>query len=143
MVVAEVPMRKFLLVLLLIAIAEVGNAYACSCAETTLPEETEGAAAIFTGKVVKLEVVAVKEGVSTIEATVQRGRTFKGDVPETVVFTTSDGCCYCASSFEIAGTYLFFAHEQDGRLVTSSCSRTKLIDAATDELQYLEQRGAS
>lgn len=132
-------MRRVALALLLLA--TVDTAYACSCAEQTLPEDTNGAAAIFIGKVVKLEVVEVKDGISQIEATVERGRTFKGDVPETVVFETSDGCCYCAPWFEISRTYLFFAHESEGKLATSTCSRTKLLDAAKDELQYLEQKG--
>jgi hypothetical protein len=132
-----------LLMCFVLAIAYAGNAYACSCAEPTLHEEVEERAAIFTGKVVKLEVVGVKEGVSTIEATVQRIRAFKGYVPETVVLTTSDGCCYCQGWYDISRTYVFFAYESEGKLATSACSRTKLIDDAKEELQYLEQWSGS
>ena len=134
-------MRKFVWILFLLVLADAGSAYACSCFEQTVPAAVHAAAAIFTGKVVKLEVVAVKDGISQIEATVQRGRTFKGDVPATVVFKTSDGCCYCDPWFDISRTYLFFAHKSQGELATSTCSRTKLLDAAKDELQYLEQMG--
>jgi len=132
-------MRKLVWMLLVLVLADAGSAYACSCFEQSLPEDVHDAAAIFTGKVVKLEVVAVKDGISHIEATVKRGRTFKGDVPETVVFKTTDGCCYCDPWFDISRTYLFFAYRAQGELRTSTCTRTKLIDKAKDELQYLEQ----
>lgn len=116
-------------------------AYACSCAPLTLPEEVVQTDAIFTGKVTKLEVVKVTEGVSTIEATVVPDRVFKGDVAKTVVFTTSDGCCYCAPSFEIARQYLFFARLVNGKLVTDACMRTKLLSEAKEEVNYLTQSG--
>lgn len=123
---------------LLVAIA-APQAYGCSCITLTLPEEVSSTSAIFTGKVTKLEVVRVNNDVSVIEVTVERDRVFKGTVPKTVVFTTSDGCCYCASWFDIARKYVFFALEHEGRLQTSACSRTKLISAAKEEISYLEQ----
>jgi hypothetical protein len=116
-------------------------AYACSCGELTLPKEVAQTDAIFTGRVTKLEVVKVTDGVSTIEATVIPDRVFKGDVPKTVVFTTSDGCCYCAPSFAIAAKYVFFAYVSKGELVTSTCTRTKLLSEAKEELEYLKQGG--
>lgn len=124
--------------LAIFALIAAPSASACSCAEVTLPDEVSSAAAVFTGKVTRLEVVSVSNDVSTVEVTVERDRVFKGTVPRIVVFTTSDGCCYCASWFDIAHTYVFFADEQDGRLVTSACSRTKLVSSAKEELSYLE-----
>lgn len=133
----------YVLALLLLVLIGGPSAWACSCAELTLPEEISSTAAIFTGKVTKLEVVRVNEGVSTIEVTVESDRVFKGTVPRVVVFTTSDGCCYCASWFDVARSYLFFAVEYDGSFHTGSCSRTKLVSAAQEELAYLEQAGFS
>jgi hypothetical protein len=114
-------------------------AHACSCVERTLAQEAAQTTAIFTGKVTKLEVVKVIDGVSLIEATVEPNRIFKGSVPKTVVFTTSNGCCYCASWFDIAGEYLFYANDVNGKLHTDACTRTKLLSKATEEIRYLEQ----
>jgi len=114
-------------------------AHACSCIERTLPQEVAETQAIFTGKVTKLEVVKVNDGVSVIEATVVPERVFKGSVPKTVVFITSDGCCYCAPWFDIAHDYLFYAILLNGKLQTNACTRTKLLAKAKEEIQYLEQ----
>jgi hypothetical protein len=124
--------------LFLFALIAVPSASACSCGELTLPDEVSSAAAIFTGKVTKLEVTSVQDDVSTIEVTVERDRVFKGTVPRTVTFTTSDGCCYCAPWFDVARRYIFFASEHDGVLQTSACSRTKLASSAKEELDYLK-----
>lgn len=45
-------------------------AFACSCIEVTLADEVAATPLIFTGKVTRLEVVAVENGVSIVEATV-------------------------------------------------------------------------
>jgi hypothetical protein len=137
-------MRKILLLTLLAMSALIATpAEACSCDARTLPEEVAATPLIFSGKVVKLEVIKTDRGVNTVEVTVERERVFKGDVGKTVVFTTSDGCCYCASWFDIARTYLFFARESEGRLTTNTCTRTKLLAQAKDEVQYLEQAALS
>jgi hypothetical protein len=118
-------------------------AAACSCGERTLQEEVASSAAIFIGKVAKLEVTSVIDGVSQIEVTIERERVFKGPAGTTVTLQTSDGCCHCEPWFDIARRYLIFAEENEGALVTSSCSRTKLLDPAKDEVAYLEHAVAA
>ena len=132
-------MKRLLAIIVAVFFAAAAAAHACSCAERPLPQEAAQTTAIFTGKVTKLEVVKVTDGVSVIEATVEPSRVFKGSVPKTVVFTTSNGCCYCAPWFDIAGEYLFFATDVNGKLQTSTCTRTKLLSKATEEIRYLEQ----
>lgn len=142
-------MSRFICVLVLTSMLMLGlgsPASACSCATTTVAEGLEGSDAVFIGTVVKMEVVEVdkEDGLSIIEATVQRGRVFKGDVPEKVVFTTSNGCCYCALMYTIAEPYLFFADEdENGGLHTSACSRTKLVLEAKEDLAFLEEQSAA
>lgn len=141
-------MSRFLCVFVLTSVLMLGlgsSASACSCAKTTVAEGLESSDAVFIGTVVKMEVVHVdaEDGVATVEATVQRGRVFKGDVPEKVVFTTSNGCCYCALMYTIAETYLFFADEHDGSLDTNACSRTKLVTEAKEDLAFLEAQGVA
>jgi hypothetical protein len=121
------------------ALVVAGDASACSCVESALPQEVKATEAIFTGKVVKLEVTDVKNGISSIAVTIAVEHAFKGNVPKTVVMTTSDGCCYCAPWFEIARTYVIFASESRGTFSTSTCTRTKLVSEAEEELKYLEQ----
>lgn len=142
-------MSRFICVLILMSLLMLGlgaPVSACSCATSTVAEGIEKADAVFIGTVVKMEVVEVDatDGVSVIEATVQRGRVFKGDVPEKVVFTTSNGCCYCALMYTIAEPYLFFADlDDDGSLSTNACSRTKLVSEAKEELAVLEGQNAA
>jgi hypothetical protein len=146
---ARFSMSRFLCVFVLMSVLMPGldtPASACSCGRSTVAEGLENADAVFIGTVVKMEVVEVdvEDAVSIIEATVQRGRVFKGDVPEKVVFTTSNGCCYCALMYTIAEPYLFFADEDDdGSLSTNACSRTKLVFEAKEELAFLEEQSAS
>jgi hypothetical protein len=132
-------MRQLIIAIIfgLLPVAAAPSASACSCIEQTIPQAVESSAAIFTGKVVRLEVVSVTDGVSSIEVTVEIEEIFKGAVPNPFVLTTSDGCCYCAPSFDIAKFYLFFAHRFDGKLDVSGCSRTKLLSAAKEELEFL------
>jgi hypothetical protein len=132
-------MKRFPAIAVAVFFAAATAAHACSCMERPLPEEVAETPAIFTGKVTKLEVIDVKDGVSKIEATVVPDRIFKGSVPKKVVFTTSDGCCYCTPWFDIARNYLFFAILVDGQLQTNACTRTKLLSEAKEEIQYLEQ----
>lgn len=142
-------MSRFLGVFVLSSMLMLGlgsPASACSCANSTVAEGVEGSDAVFIGTVVKMEVVHVdaEDGVATIEATVQPGRVFKGDLPEKVVFTTSNGCCYCALMYDIAETYLFFADKaDDGSLDTNACSRTKPVSEAKDDLAFLQEQSAA
>ena len=130
-------MRKILLALLFMVVA-AAEANACSCGPRTLDEEIKQSAAIFIGKVVRLEVTEVVDGISHVKVTIDVQRTFKGKPGRTVVMTTSDGCCYCAPWFEIARTYLIYAFEEDDdSLGTSTCSRTKLVAEAAEELKVL------
>jgi hypothetical protein len=116
--------------------------YACSCSEKSLAEEVRDSAAIFTGTVVKLEVVDVKDDISTIVATIDVDKRFTGDVPKRLTLTTSNGCCYCAFGYDIATKYLFFAYSSESQLGISTCSRTKELASAKEELKFLERRNA-
>ena len=142
-------MSRFLCFFVLMSVLMLGlgsPVAACSCAKTTVAEGLEGSDAVFIGTVVKMEVVEVdpEDGVATVEATVQRGRVFKGDVPEKVVFTTSNGCCYCDLLYTIAESYLFFADKgEDGSLATGACTGTKLVTEAKEDLAFLEAQGVA
>ena len=126
------------MILLTLAVLVIAaDASACSCLPRSLDEEIRESAAIFEGKVVRLEVTNVVDNISHIKVTIDVQRTFKGAPGKTVIMTTSDGCCYCAPSFDIARTYLIYAYEDDGSLQTNTCARTKLLQDAAEELKVL------
>ncbi|HEX6098825.1 MAG TPA: hypothetical protein VF432_21095 [Thermoanaerobaculia bacterium] len=143
------PMRthSFVLTLALLgSLAAAPATFACSCAETPLIEQIDDAPLIFTGKVVRLEVTGMDQGVNLITATVRIEEQFKGGpLDATVEFSTSDGCCYCAFGFDIGQTYLLFAYptEEKDALHTSMCTPSKLLEDAEKELAAVRKAKAA
>ncbi|HEX2833135.1 MAG TPA: hypothetical protein VHW00_08975 [Thermoanaerobaculia bacterium] len=120
-------MRAALTLLLTLLLAPA--ALACSCAETTAKENFANAAAVLTGKVVKLEVIREENGVNTIEAKVRVIESRKGGLvtSELLTFVTSDGCCYCSFEYTIGATYLLYAYRADDHWSTSACTRSGIV----------------
>lgn len=120
-------MRAALTLLLTLVLAPA--AFACSCGETTAKENFANAAAVLTGKVMKLEVVREQDGVSTIEAQVRVIESRKGGfvTSEVLTFVTDDGCCYCSFEYRIGATYLLYAYRAGDRWSTSSCTRSEIV----------------
>ncbi len=69
------PIRELnsAIVLLLLVVAGVPSAKAWSCVEQTNPQAVDSAAAIFAGKIVKVDVVSVTNGVSMAAAIAELG----------------------------------------------------------------------
>ena len=102
-----------------------------SCAPLPLQDTFELAPYVFVGKVVKLEIVKSEDGGDTIEATVEVGEIFKGDLKAQVKFITETKRDYHTFWFYIATEYLFFASERDGYFVTGPCSRSGSVRTET------------
>lgn len=60
---------------------------------------------------------------------------FRGVVPGHVTLSTPFGTCTFA--FEKGRTYLVYAHRDGRNLATSTCSGTKAVEAAAEDLIYL------
>jgi hypothetical protein len=110
---------------------------ACSCIEMTPRDAREASPAVLIGKVIRLEVIAERDGINEIAADVKVLRSVKGDVGEKVRFLTSDGCCYCAFSFTIGETYLLYASKDGAHFATSTCMRSQPIARAAEDLRAL------
>jgi hypothetical protein len=113
-------------------------AVACSCMMPPPPPKAlEQAAAVFSGKVTKID--ANQGHRKTITLSVDR--TWKGIDTETVTLTTGSGGGDCGYGFKDGEAYLVYAYrggdEENGPLGTSICSRTRPIADAKEDLEAL------
>ncbi len=114
---------------------------ACSCvmplsATESLAEST----AVFAGKVVDMEV-SDGEIISTadpVTVTFEVSKVWKGAEAETIVLTTAREGSSCGYSFEENEEYIVYTHGEADQLSTNSCSRTKLLADAEEDLQELD-----
>lgn len=112
-----------------------GEAYACSCALISTPEEElEYSAAVFSGTVTK-----VKEGRSRLgRATFDVKESWKGVSGESVsVYGHGDGI-FCGLNYDEGKSYLVYA-ERRGKddLKAAQCTSTKLLSKASEDLRAL------
>jgi hypothetical protein len=132
-----------LLMVLAIAAGSSKQAKACSCQEPKPPpcETYWAAAAVFTGKVVSLTSIPIKEdGYDTHQTRAHFliEKAFRGiESTEVDLFMGASNCSY---GFTKGETYLVYAYrnEKTKQLSTSICTRTGLVAGAFEDLQYIE-----
>lgn len=113
-------------------------ALACSCMMPPPPPKAlEQAAAVFSGKVTKIEGDVTKQRTITIAV----DQAWKGVETETVTLTTGPGGGMCGFGFQDGESYLVYAYrsgeKKDGPLSTSICTRTKTLANAKEDLDAL------
>ena len=145
------PTFNILLAASVTFLATTGAIHPCSCVEQSLAERLKRADAVFVGKVIHLEVIGQKAAldeptvgvtVNVVEETVEVSQVAKGSPPETVTFTTTDGCCYCDYLFQIGKSYLIFATADEATgWQTYICSGTKPLAQAAEDLEALGLKG--
>jgi 5-hydroxyisourate hydrolase-like protein (transthyretin family) len=124
-----------------------GEAAACSCrfGGGAPCEEYWRADAVFSGRVVGSSQITVGEGEDKhperlVRLTVESS--FRGGVEgaETEVITGWGGGD-CGYEFKMGGRYLVYAYrgEQDQKLYTSICSRTRQLSEAADDLTFIRE----
>lgn len=129
---------SLLLIVSLMFAAEAG--FACSCAPPrSAAEELERAAAVFSGKVVEIKKHKQAENIFTaVEVIFRVERSWKGAEGETVSVFTSGWSAACGYGFKGGRTYLVYAHrDAEGRLSTSTCSRTRRLKDAREDLEEM------
>jgi hypothetical protein len=108
------------------------SADACSCVVPGLPCEAAWRSdVIFSGRVVALESSASGTGARGVEFAVIE--TFRGPDVRTIVVGSGGGCSY---SFKVGESYLVYARDVQGTLTTSTCTRTRPLREAADDLAY-------
>jgi hypothetical protein len=125
---------RHLLVALLIGPA-VDSTLACSCPPPpAVKVALEQSSAVFSGKVLKVEVDEAKhQRTVTIEVV----RAWKGMEKKTVVITTGSNDGICGYNFQKDMSYLVYANGEVGTLSTNICTRTKGIEQAKADLEEL------
>ncbi|ASS76248.1 hypothetical protein CIG75_15725 [Tumebacillus algifaecis] len=126
---------SFLLMFQLLFTAVPTLSFACSCVQPGPPQEAlEKAGAVFSGKVTKVtktrEFINVEFEVNTA---------WKGVSDRTLtVLTSIGGEVSCGFDFKTGKEYLVYASKMNsGALEASFCSRTRLLDSASSDLQEL------
>ena len=110
--------------------------YACSCIpQRPVQEALQDAAAVFSGRVVAVNVDGMAGG---FKVTVAVSTVWKGPQYQQITLSTNGGSASCGYEFTVGREYLIFAHD-DGveQFATSSCSNTKMLTAAAEDLAAL------
>ena len=130
--------------------AGAGRAHACKCAEPPPPlEARDEAAAVFSGTVVSFETYEFEvdfgsdrmESYWSVEFEV--GTVWKGPVASTTFVYVWHGPACGYGNFEVGGGFLVYADQRmyeqvdDATLFVSSCSRTRPLERAGDDLNAL------
>ena len=113
---------------------------ACSCIPPGTPaEEFASSDVVLAAEVGSMRHVDGSHG-PDLEVRLHVVRAFKGlgdRVTSLTVRTASDGAA-CGYPFERGHAYMVYAHEFDGRIWVSLCSRTRPLGAASDDLRQLD-----
>ena len=115
-----------------------GASAACDCKKSLTPGEArKQAEAVFVGTVVESHRELTQGGFEwRVKLSVEQS--WKGaEADEVVIYVTKNDDC--AVSFEAGKKYLVYAWRQEGRgrLMTNACSRTRLAEVGSEDLQKL------
>jgi len=128
-----------LLMLTILVLFPATKAYACSCASGTPKEKKERSAAVFSGKVVQRNWLTKKiDNQRTRQYTFKVEKAWKGvDERRISVYSYDGDSSTCGFAFKQGESYLVYAYESNGRLVTNLCSGNVPIDSAVTEIDQL------
>jgi hypothetical protein len=113
------------------------RAEACGCAGgLPLSVHVKGVTAVFVGTVEAVTGTMPQP----IVATVLVDKTYRGRVDRRTVVSGSGNNCDIA--FIEGETYLVYAQEHDGVLLTYECTRTRPVSAAAEDVRYLDNLAA-
>jgi hypothetical protein len=140
-------LKRILLAILAVFAFHSASTFACDC--MVAPPSCQAyweASAVFVGTVINSQTVTVKESpyVERMRAVrISLDESFRGVEGAEVEVLTGLGGGDCGFGFRDGQQYLVYAYrsEQDQKLHTSICTRTKLISAADKDLAYI--RGLS
>lgn len=116
-----------------------GTADACSCYPPPPPCEAFWASdAVFIGTVTKIS----RRSELWVGAEFDVQESFRGRVGTHVAVGTFAGGGSCGAELAVGNEYLVYANgSAPDQLSTHLCSRTRLLDGAKDDLEYLRNRG--
>lgn len=118
---------------------DISVAFACSCIEPFPPKESlEKASAVFTGKVVSIDVPKIMiSSADPVKVTFEVSKIWKGFDYKILVITTARSEASCGYSFKQGEEYIVYTRGEENELNTGLCSRTKLIANAQEDIKEL------
>ncbi len=134
-------MRRCIMVgsVVLVCLMAAEPAWACSCRSSTPQEAAAWADVVFAGRVVETMRDAEDINEGHLFATIDVDNVWKGRVGQQVVVRTAPNSAQCGAYFEQGKHYLVYAIvNDDGVLSTNSCSRTKPLERAEEDIFALE-----
>jgi hypothetical protein len=122
------------------------DADACSCARPGPPcDAVFRADAVFLGRVLSIEPINPQEpglGSRNVELLVEEAYRGTDGIVMSVVTGPGDGGGGCGYPFKVGETYVVYANRANGVLTTSSCSRTRPLAEAAEDLKYARSLAA-
>ena len=120
---------------IIIILVIFSSLYSCSCMEPPPPEEAyEDADVVFLGEVINIEL---DESGYYYEVTFQIIDIWKGENSEEIIVSTEISSDTCGYNFQINNEYLVYAYIYASGFYTNICTRTNLLEYATEDLNYL------
>jgi hypothetical protein len=128
---------------LLVLTADLANA--CSCLQTTPKQSLGRSSAVFSGKVLDVDIVednSPRDPLSSyfnpeVRVKFAVSEVWKGKTEQQLVVVTSGSSASCGYSFQKGQEYLVYASDQEAKLQTGLCSGTKPLADAKEDLAVL------
>jgi MYXO-CTERM domain-containing protein len=119
-----------------LTLSQAGDALACKCAPpppvaTALEEST----AVFAGKVTS--VSRQEDPTAAVVVKIKVSQAWKGASGDTIEVRTRSSSAACGIGFEEGAEWLVYASTNEGALSAISCSRTKPLGEAAEDLAAL------
>jgi hypothetical protein len=119
----------------IIVLSMFGFLYPCSCTEPPSPEEAfEDADVVFSGLVTN---IVLDDSGYYYEVTFQVIDVWKGEGLEEITVLTETYSDTCGYNFQINHEYLVYAYNYDWGIYTNICTRTNLLEYASEDLEFL------
>ena len=136
------PLRWLVMLVVVLGLAAVrpGCVFACSCVPPGSPaEERAASAAVFSGKVVDVDVPGgtITNSADPVKVTLEVLRVWKGPAQPTLVVTTARDSASCGFNFTQGQEYLVYARGTATDLSASLCSRTRLLSEGAEDMAAL------
>ena len=119
---------------IMISILLIGLLFPCSCLEPPPPNEAyEDADVVLSGEVTNI----VLDGNYYYAVTFQTIDIWKGEIGDEVVILTEAYSDMCGYNFQINNEYLVYAYNYNSGIYTNICTRTQLLEYASEDLEFL------
>jgi hypothetical protein len=134
---------RLIMVLPLLALflaAAPQKAYACSCMMPGSPqEEMDRSAAVFAGKVIKMEAPTgpIISSADPVAVLFEVSEVWKGPQEAQIRLTTARDSASCGYEFQGGGEYLVYAYEGEFGLEAGLCTRTMPVANANQDFAEL------